>query len=160
MTDVTVQLEDLEALVFSTGVIRGIEGALAAFHRDPFSHPKIPLSEAHNRLASAMRNAMRAQAGTLVNWDEPLTDEELKLLRRVEKGENKLPWIIIPPAEKAPKGSEAMSLVDRLMCKGCVVVGQLARAIVWSDSPGHPALQADPTGFAVKITPRGKQKLE
>lgn len=160
MTEVTVQLEDLEALVFSTGVINTVEGAIAIFRRDPFSHPKIPLSEAHSRLAAAMRQATRAQAGTLVNWDEPLTEEERKLLQRVEKGENKLPWIIISPDEKAPKSGQPMSLVDRLMCKGCVVMGQLAYGIVWSDNPEYPALQADPSGFAVKITPRGKQKLE
>lgn len=73
MPSVTVDLDDLETIVMTTGALKTIEGALNARKNDPFVHQYLDFSEAHDRLSSAMRNAKRADAGTLVPWDGKTT---------------------------------------------------------------------------------------
>ena len=109
MTSVTVDLADLETLVMTTGALKTIEGALQARKADPFVREHLDFTAAHDRLATAMRNAMRASADTLVPFDEPLTEVEIKLLRRIDGGMN-----FLTPEEKAPEEDEPMSVVDRL----------------------------------------------
>jgi hypothetical protein len=159
MTQVTVDSDDLEALVFGTGVIKNIEGSLAAFKRDPFTKTNVPLTEAHDRLASAMRNAKRAQADTLVKWDEPLTKDEQIALAAVaasckEMGDVKR----ISPKDKAPDRGEAMSIYDRLAAKGIIEMGQFLIGIMWAGQQS-PAITAQPE-FAARLTPRGRSMLE
>jgi hypothetical protein len=83
MTTVTVDLEDLTTVLFATGVVKTIEGALAARKNDPFVLPHLDFTEAHDRMASEMRNATRAAAGTLINWDAALTEGDIALLRKI-----------------------------------------------------------------------------
>ena len=153
MTTVTVDLADLETLVFATAAIKAIEEQLVARKRDPFVAPHLQFTEANNRLATAMRNAMRGQADTVVPWDGELDEDEIKMLKLVEPG-----GFWIPPKQKAPVAGEVMSVADRLAAKGCVVIGQFIRGILWAGAPG-PELQIDPKGFPIKITERGRDKL-
>lgn len=168
MTAVTVDLADLETIVFATGAIKAIESALANRSADPFVRPHLNYAAAHDRLATAMRNASRAEAGTLVAFDEPLTKTEAKALRYVldatdpGKGARKKPgvaeWFAMSGMDKAGL-DEDMSIYDRLAAKGCVQIGQFVTGVVWSGAPA-PEVKADPErGFAAKITDRGRAML-
>ena len=153
MPSVTVDLSDLETLVMTTGALKVIEGALQARKADPFVREHLDFTAAHDRLATAMRNAMRASADTLVPFDEPLDDDETKLLRDIDGGID-----LLSVTEKAPPMGQSMSVADRLAAKGCVLMGNFVRGIVWGNGQ-KPELVVDPKGFAVKITDRGRQKL-
>lgn len=164
MTAVTVELEDLETIVFATSVIKTIEGILNARKNDPFVRPHLDFTEAHDRLATAMRNATRAAAGTAVNFDAPLTKTEARTLRSMvdalsDRGDGiKLPWYRISGPDKAAPG-QLMGEYDVLAAKGCIRIGQFVTGIVW---PGAPAadIKADPErGFGAEITARGRTKL-
>ena len=153
MTSVTVDLADLETLVLTTGALKTIESALAQRKNDPFVRPHLEFTEAHDRLATAMRNATRAAAGTLIAWDGELDADEIKLLRLTADHE-----IWVSRGEKVPKEGEQVSVVDRLAAKGCVIMGHFVTGILWADTKA-PELKIDPKGFPVKITDRGRQKL-
>ena len=153
MPSVTVDLADLETIVLTTGALKTIEGALAQRRNDPFVRPHLEFTAAHDRLAVAMRNATRAAAGTLVDWDGELDDDEIKMLRRVGEGTF---WLL--RKDKAPVDGEAMSIADRLSAKGCVIMGHFVTGILWAENKG-PELTIDPKGFPVKITDRGAAKL-
>jgi hypothetical protein len=161
MTEVTVSLEDLETIVFATGVIKTIEGALASHKRDPFVQPHLDFTATHDRLASAMRNATRAQAGTLVVWDEPLTEVEARALRYVaaacDERKPGLGVFVISPEDKAALG-EAMGVYDKLEAKGCLRMGQFIEGVMWAGAAA-PAIKPDPKGYAAQLTPRGRDKL-
>ena len=151
MTDVTVDSADLETIVFATAAIKAIEGQLAARKSDPFVRPHLEFTAAHDRLVSAMRNAARGTADTVVKWDGDLDDDEMKMLKAVETG-----GLWITPKEKAAGGG--FSAADRLAAKGCIVMGQFVRGILWGGASA-PELQIDPKGFPLKITERGREKL-
>ncbi len=155
MTDVTVDLADLETLVIAAGALKTIEGALQSRRQDPFVIPHLNFTEAHNRLAAEMRNATRAKADTVVPWDEPLTPVEVALLRTAIRFEDEFSQTFTV----APKYRLDHPEVDRLMCKGAIIMGQLCKGILWggkSDIQWAP----DPSGFAVATTARGRRKLE
>ena len=154
MTSVTVDLEDLRTLVLTAGALKTIEGALASRKADPFVREHLDFTEAHNRLASAMRNAERADAGTLVPWDGDLDDAEIDLLHAIDTGEH----VILTRRQKSPNPGAAMSVADQLAAKGCVVIGQLVKGILWAGEAA-PDLVVDPQGFPVRITQRGREKL-
>ena len=152
MPSVTVDLDDLEKLVLTSGVMKAIEGLLAGRRNDPFVRQHLDFTEAHDRLATAMRNARRVDAGTLVAWDGELDDEEVSLLRIAEDGH-----LWLRRDEKAPKPGADMSVADRLMCKGCVVIGHFLTGVSFPGS--QPELTVDPKGFPIRITDRGRDKL-
>ena len=154
MPSVTVDLADLETLVITTDAMKIVEGALQARKANPFVRQHLEFTEAHDRLASAMRNAMRASADTLVPFDEALDDNEIKLLRQINDNKGSL-----TPEEKAPEKDAAMSVADRLAAKGCVVMGNFVTGIVWAGAKAVSDIRPDNKGFAVKITDRGRQKL-
>ena len=112
-----------------------------------------------------MRNATRAEAGTAVDFDAPLTKTEVRALRDVlqvadsgKGGLGHLPWFVISGADKAAPG-ESMSIYDRLAAKGCVKVGQIVTGVVWAGED-KPSIKADPErGFAATITDRGRAML-
>lgn len=153
MTTVSVDLADLEKLVFVTGAIKAIESALDQRKRDPFVIQHLDFSDAHNRLASAMRNAQRGNAGTLINYNEPLTEEELELLKKVEPGF----WIT--KKQKAPLRGQEMSIWDRIMCKGYIEIGQVVSGAIFAGSTQVESVVADPDCFAVRLTARGRALL-
>lgn len=162
MTAVIVDLADLETIVFATGAIKAIESTLANRMVDPFVRPHLDYTAAHDRLATAMRNARRAEAGTLVQFDEPLTRAEARALRYVldaeEVRKSGVAWFAISGPDKAALGEE-MSIYDRLAAKGCVQIGQFVTGVVWSGAPAAE-VKADPErGFAAKITDRGRAML-
>lgn len=153
MPSVTVDIEDLERLVWATAAIKQIEAALAQRSRDPFVRPHLDFAAAHDRCAAAMRNARRAEAGTAIAWDGALEQDEAVYLGTLKvKGSEGLVHLI--------SGSERLQHpeVDRLSAKGCVVIGQCAAGVHWA---GQDTIEwrASPE-FAVKVTPRGRDKFK
>jgi hypothetical protein len=62
MPTVTVDADDLEALLFSTGAIKDVEYAIAGRARDPLvKSATTKLAGAHDRAAAAWRRAKRAE---------------------------------------------------------------------------------------------------
>lgn len=147
MPKVSVELDDLEALVVVSGAIKTIEHLLAQRKHDPFVRPYLELTEVHERLAAEMRNARRAEAGTLIEWDGALTEAELKLLHTVDSGAKHQ----ITPTEKK-------NVADGLAAKGCVLIGQLAWAVIWPGA-NAPDLRPNPDAYGIKVTQRGREKL-
>lgn len=150
---VTVDLKDLETVVFATGALKTIEGALQARKNDPFVMPHLNFTPAHNRLAQAMREATRASAGTAVGWDDPLTLKEAILLGDIVKSadtkdDDLLFGVVIPADEKVD--------FDSLSSKGMIKFGQHLVGVLWSGEE-VPRLQVDPDNFSVVIMARGRQ---
>lgn len=151
--EVTVDLDDLKTLVFAASVVKQIEGALASFKRDPFVQPHLNFMPALKRMETAMRNAERAHAGTLVNFDEPLSPAEKEALYEVEGSTD----ISLHEKGKLLPG-ESMSVIDRLIAKGCIEIGKIVHGVVWAgEDAAH--LTADPELYRARLTPRGRQKL-
>jgi hypothetical protein len=150
MTTVTVDLADLEALVFSTGAMKSIEGILATRKNDPFVRPHLDITAAHQRLAAEMRNAKRAAAGTAVAWDEPATTAEQAWLARFEEN----PVIHVSAERRNPSTDRYDPAVDRLAAKGMLVIGQVVSGVLWAGEE-RPELVPDTTIYALKITARG-----
>jgi hypothetical protein len=145
VTSVTIDLEDLETLVMAIGALKTIEGALAQRKSDPFVRQYLDFTAAHDRLASAMRNARRAESGTLIQWDGELTPTDETLLRELDR-------VRIGVMEVRDKED-----YDSIAAKGCVVIGQCVAGIVW---PGAAQAEIKPYhAYAVRITPRGREKL-
>lgn len=165
MPEVTVDLDDLTTIVFATAAIKGIEAALSQRKRDPFVTPHLDYTEAHNRLAAAMRNATRAAAGTLVEWNGELSPPELKLLQEVAEWEDNDPrekeglYYFLHPQLKMPRGAAAMSVVDVLASRGCVQIGVIVDGVIWSGEDSAK-IQPSSRGYYVRTTPRGREKLK
>jgi hypothetical protein len=148
MPSVTIDLADLETIVMTTGALKTIEGALAQRKQDPFVRQHLDFTAAHDRLASAMRNARRAEAGTLVAWDGELDEDEVNALRHIDSGKR----VQISGHEK-----QNYHEYDGLSAKGCIVMGQPVVGVIWAGEE-RPALTPC-QGFALKITDRGREKL-
>lgn len=153
---VTVELEDLETIVFATAVIKQIENALQARKRDPFVQPHLDYSKAHTNLVAAMNSAKRANAGTLIDWNGELTYTEVTFLREVDRLFQKTSAYLELLGEFRIK--EEFYFVDSLAAKGCIQIGQSIVGAVW---PGDNQAQIRPyPTFQVRITDRGRSKLE
>lgn len=167
MPTVSVDLDDLESLIFATAAIKAIEQALVSTRRDPFVAPHLARTDAHNRLAEAARHARRSLSGgsTAVPWDEPLTDEEADALKTVfdaeetSKRNGTPPYSVISGDWKAPRANgEKIGIFDRLAAKGAVSIGQLAAGVVW---PGAAQAELIPRPeYGIKLTARGRAKYE
>lgn len=157
MTAVTVELEDLETIVFATGVIKTIEGALASRRNDPFVRPHLDYAAAHDRLATAMRNAARIEAGTAVPFDEPLKKTEVRLLRDILKvvdgKHDGPPWFRVSGPDKASGEYESLA------AKGCIRIGQAVSGVIFTGED-KPSLVPDAErGYLVEVTNRGRAML-
>ena len=161
MPDVTVDLADLETLVITTGALKTIEGVMASRRNDPFVREHLDFTAAHDRLAAAMRNAKRGDAGTLVGWDDPLNKEEINALQyvaaAVTEKKTGLLLFVIAPEDKGEPGRK-MSVYDQLAAKGYIEIGQFVQGVVWP-AASKPDIVADPKGYAARLTARGRQKL-
>lgn len=162
--NVTVDYDDLERIVYAASAIKQIEGALVSFRRDPMVQRLGDFIPAQKRLESAMRNAKRAELGTLVNYDEPLTPEESSNLAYIKAAcEDRDPpgglfgLFVISPEDKAEPG-RAMSPYDRLAAKGMIEIGQFVQGVVWAGADAAQ-LTADPKGYAARLTARGRAYL-
>lgn len=161
-TKVTVDHDDLETLIFASAAIKTIEGALAARKSDPFVRPHLDYTAAHDRLASAMRNAKRAEnQDTLIKFDEPLTDEEMAALVKVDEatsGKYASRYMVLSRKDKAGPRGAVMSVFDQLAAKGCVEMGTLVHGVIWSGA-SHPELEPE-ASFGIRLTARGREKLD
>lgn len=159
MPEVTVDLDDLEKLVFAGAAIKSIEAALDQRKRDPFVKPHLDFTEAHSRLAGAVRKARRNPDDTVVNPNEPLTDVERKALREAQLTLIEGYSFTVTPHMKLPKNGEVMCVWDRLSAKGCIVLGHYVSGVIWAGDD-RPTVHTDPKGYALKITDRGLAALK
>lgn len=162
MTAVTVDLADLETLVITAGAIKTIEGVLATRRDDPFVRPHLDFTAAHDRLASAVRNATRAEAGTLVNFDAPLTKTEARLLtgirfaiegRAARKDGVNLPWFRLSGPDKADGEYESLA------AKGCIRMGQAVTGAIFAGDKQATIVPDADRGYLVELTDRGRAML-
>jgi len=161
MTTVTVDLADLERLVMTTGALKTVEQALHQRRNDPFVREHLNFTEAHDHLATAMRNAQRSKSSgnTLVEFDSPLEDDETKTLRLMAA--DRQGWFHeISTKEKLGSylKNNKLSVFDRLAAKGMCVIGQLCEGAVFAGESG-PQIRPVTRGFAVKVTDRGLAKV-
>jgi hypothetical protein len=161
MTTVTVDLADLERVVMTTGALKTIEQAMHQRRNDPFVREHLNFTEAHDRLAMAMRNGQRARTRSDrgVDFDGPLDDDEAKTLRLVAA--DRQGWFHeISLKEKLGSylKNNKLSVFDRLAAKGMCIIGQLCEGAVFAGEPG-PQIRPVTRGFAVKVTDRGRTKV-
>jgi hypothetical protein len=160
MTDtITVNLEDLETLIFAAGAMKPIEIAMDTRKRDPFVLKELPITAAINRLATEARSARRSKETYATPWDGELNDDEQAWLAAVcdpynpnEKGRRRAPFDIIPEDHL---GEEA---IHTLNAKGMLVIGTSVRGVVW---PGAEQAEIWPeanTRFYLMPTTRGLRK--
>ena len=155
---VTVDLNDLETIIYATAAIKQVESALASRRHDPFVKTHLEYMEAHNNLVAVMNGARRAEAGTAIPWDGELSKEEIAALKKLHSALTKGYVVEITADARMDKHSSGYLPVDDLASKGCVKIGQCVKGAIW---PGQtqPDLKSVPQ-FAVMITPRGVSKLE
>jgi len=153
---VEVDIKDLETLVFATAAIKKIETALSTRKHDPFVKPYLEFNEAHNNLTTALTHAKRSQnsANYATPWDGELSIKEIKYLQDVACYTT---YKTVSGEERNPASQGYNDVVDSLMAKGCIKMGQLVSGIVWSGED-QPFLEKMPS-FGVAITPRGREKL-
>lgn len=145
---VSVEIEDLETLIFATSVIKVIEGALQSRKSDPFVKPHLQYTDAVDRLTADMNHARREHADTIVQWNGALTHKEEELLKQ---------FVASPTFQIDGEFRLKTKEVDQLAAKGCIRIGQLVSGAVW---PGEQRADIRPVaGFALTITQRGKDKL-
>ena len=151
MTEVSVDLDDLKALVYATGAVKAIEQTIIQARRDPFSAPYMTMS--HGRIAQAILHAERsARSGeTATGWDDPLSDGEVDLLMKC--GDERMPF------ERFTRANRASMPIDSLASKGMIIIGQCVHAVIWAGASTVSDVIADGVWFAVKVTPRGEKKL-
>lgn len=149
MTDITVSLEDLEIMLVGAGAIKQIERK-----RDPFTPPERKFKDAMERLLREARSARRTTAPTATAWDGELDADEIKCLRMFDSQIKDNPYTGVTPKQRLDNPA-----IDRLLARGCIVMGQPVIGVVWSGAD-QAELKPDPSYFAVKITDRGYKKLE
>lgn len=166
MTDITVNLEDLETLIFAAAAVKSIEAAMDTRKRDPFVPKEAPIKAALDRLAVEARSARRSKETYLTPWDGELDDDEKKWLDRVCKDYDPGDWdsrMITISADELYGGAGNPALAPRqgpvhtLANKGMVAIGTAGYAVIWPGAD-QPELRPDPFGFYLMPTPRGLNK--
>ena len=163
MTDITVNLEDLETLIFAAGVVRSIEAAMDTRKRDPFVPSRYKIAEATNRLASEARSARRYKETYATAWDGPLTAEEEKWLddacKNYDPADREGRMIVVEANELYGGGGMTFRQgpIHDLANKGMVAIGTAAFAVIWLGAD-QPEFWPDPFKFYVRPTPRGLSK--
>jgi hypothetical protein len=164
---VTVDLADLERIIFAAAAIKQIDQLLNARKNDPFIRPHLEFRDAALRLESAMNDAKRSarpREDTLIDYNAPLTEAEVNVMRSLIRDSKTWTYegfSVIHSKDRPPgenERGEQMGVYDRLAAKGCVVIGQCVSGVVWAGED-RPALRAEPE-FAVKTTPRGVKAVE
>jgi hypothetical protein len=162
MTEVTIDLDDLEALVYVSSAIKTIESALAAYKRDPFvqkAHGKF--GAAQKRLEDVIRRARRSERSgeTEIAYDGPLDLEEEAVLGSLWRRRDRDDVVTtIAVEEKLQQTSDGLSPIDRLAAKGMIEVGSYVYGAKWTGD-GYPIIRIDATRYMVRFTTRGESKL-
>lgn len=161
---ITVDSDDLEALLFSTGAIKALEAALVQAKDDPLVEQAKPrLTAAHDRLAADCRRGLRESGypGSRDVLDEPIGKADAQVLFRF--------W-------RLPMGAYAASLADGLIPvlygdkdvprprgydglhqRGMLEFGAIFEIILWGDSQERSRI--DKPIQAVRLTEQGRQAL-
>lgn len=163
MTQITVDLDDLEALIFSTGAIKVIETAVDQSKKDPFRlQHKSRLTGAHDRLATAARNIRRGQEPAY-NYNKPLTTAEANYLAQIcaayDPSDAQKRFIRITANERLDKPPEGRPEINQLAAKGMIEIGAPVTGVVWSGAE-HAEVTPDPTGYLLRPTKQGLQQWE
>lgn len=151
---VTVDSDDLQALLFSTGSIKAIEGALQQRSEDPLVKMAAPnLTIAHDRLSAEWRRAVREQG--LKPSDGPLTEADKAKLREFYAVDEdiaiRIRLIYGTAAARRPDGFEG------LRKRGMAEFGSVFEFIKWGDSQEQTS--RDQMIWVVRLTARGRSAL-
>lgn len=137
---VTVDSDDLEAVLFTTAAIKSIEAVLSQRRDDVQVKQAAPqLAAAHDRIATAWRRATRVQQDPL--WDVPLTQAEVILLARIR--------------DEGPVWEGPLQSLRTVRQKGMVEVGDLVEVRRWGDIPHETTV----LGVIARLTARGMDAL-
>lgn len=181
---VTVDSDDLEALLFSTGGIKAIEDALQQRSEDPLVLQAKPrLTAAHDRLTAEWRRQLRGPGypGNPTALNEPLDVTARAALRRFvippqqgarwwegwRKAVTLFPWLAAKiPAAPAPRFYTEIrgdimhrrpAGFDGLVSRGLAEYGTVHEIFAWGDSQERTRI--DHPIQAVRLTERGRQAL-
>lgn len=147
MPSVTVDLSDLETLIFTTGALKTVEEALNKRKGDPFVRAHLDFTDAHNRLVERYREASRSR-DNYMGYNNPLTKEEIQYMNELDLSK---PGYFIYHDESF---MQPRSYIMSLLTKGMVRRGRYLNGVLW-DGDTHPQLKEDDKGFAVRLTTRG-----
>lgn len=157
--NVTVNLDDLEKVIFGTAAVKTIEAAMDARKRDPLIPPRRDLSDALQRLTDAARSVRRGQETYITPWDEPLDNAENQTLNYVCANYDPADWdkrmTRIDVTDYA--NQRITTTFDQLANKGMVVIGNPVIGVIWPGAD-QPEFRPDPTHYLVKPTARGLAK--
>lgn len=165
MTDITINLEDLETLIFGTAAVKAIEIAMDTRKRDPFVPNNQKITEALNRLSTEARSARRSKETYITPWDGPLDEGERGCLENFcidydpNNREDRVTTILA--SVLYGKGGPALpgGPIHGLANKGMIAIGTAAKAVIWPGAD-QPEFWPDPSLFYVTPTPRGLRKWQ
>ncbi len=150
---VTLDSDDVEALVFAAASVKSIEGVLDLSRGDPFAKAPVKryYTEAADRIEKAWRGATRA-ANNPERFSEP-TEAEIAWLRRIWP-----PWSddadaylrFIQVYEQPKREGD---VYRAMMVRGLIEFGTRRNAFMWGSS-GETVVNTEPVTY-VRITPRG-----
>lgn len=162
---VLVDSDDLEAVIFGSGVIKEIESAITRRKDDPFVRPHLQrFATSHNALASALRYAKREDTDDKF-LEVPDHIEAIKLravMAHARTGAAEFTVSIRQPGKKDKvllsgyDPVETRKVYGWLLDRGMVELGKQQRAYVWPD--GTVEL-FDTPHCVLRITERGRKKL-
>lgn len=144
---VTVDSDDLEALLFATAAIKKIEEALRSVKDDPMVKlQKVSLRDAHDRLATSWRNGTRVNEDPI--YDAPLRLAEVKVLQT----------LVRQPA--LPQNSVDPTLLSDLRRKMMVEMGTLYKisAAKWGNKQEEDRKVMNEQ-LVLRITQRGRDAI-
>jgi hypothetical protein len=141
---VTVDSQDLRALLFSTGTIKAIEQAVRQHQQDPLVAMAEPhLKGAHDRLNTALLRVERGE--TVRGYNNPLTGREIAALKMLP---DSLPAIYV-----AIHNTDEDRLWRSLADRGYVQFGTVCTGIAWA---GEDSVAWRSTTMRyLRLTPRG-----
>lgn len=166
MTDITINLEDLETLIFAAAAVKSIEIAIDTRKRDPFVPKEAPIAAALQRLSADARSARRSKETYATPWDGELGDDEKKWLERICKdydpNNRELRTLLISAdvlygRDKDPTLAPRQGPIHALSNKGMLAIGTAAAAVVWPGAD-QPEFWPLPNYFYLMPTPRGLRK--
>lgn len=153
---VTVDSDDLEKVLMSTGMIKTIEQVIKQSGNDPFiSKDATAIRDAHNSVSKAWRNATREKCHP--DQDEPLSMEAAALLRELSGKICHIDPRVMKDVYVDNQGKQQKSLYPELFIKLMIEYGVSREMVYWGGSGDAQRMSPDRT--LVRLTFRGQEVL-
>lgn len=153
---VTVDSDDLEKVLMSTGMIKNIEQIIKQSKSDPFAEKDATiLRDAHNSVSKAWRNATRGQCHPSEN--DPLSPEAAELLRHLSGRICHIDSRVMQETWRDDSGRQHKSAYPELFIKLMIEYGVAREVAYWGGSGDAQRLSPDKT--LVRVTLRGMEML-